>query len=739
LVIKFTIYHNGFAMVFKSRKLYVWLISAGAIFVIYLFYNLISRTPPIEIDTGDTTAESNTVVSDGRVGKVGDVGVGTIQKAKYTHLNAKKRVDREFGFEKLLHAEGDEWEIEKPYMNVFQGNLKCYMTADKGTVQVENAVGKVTPKDATLTGNVVIHILPEKGSNIEEGFIYLDDVIFISDKSQFSTAGPVKFTSRDAQMLGKGLEIVYNDEQDHLEYLKIIALETLRIKQSSKASKPSLFSPETAAQKSAGPSNGAQAAQQKTKETPAADREAIGKKKAAYYKCVFRKNVTIDGPEQLVLADEVSIDDILWSKSSDVNSDNKTTGNTTTAEVTEKSAASPQSEPNKSPEQFVDLSEAADANSNIVVTCDDGIIVVPMDSSETPATESKALKSVNDEKGRPTFVARKIDYSMVTGEAFASGPSELNFYTNDVMGPGGTPTPREKIAGKPAVPVKVTAQEKARFLPTLNQAIFEGNVLCTMLREETDFRQKYALSSSKLTVDLSRSREASPTADKRSQANVKHLTATGDVVQLDTSKWAGEKLLGFTKLKCLQFDYDANQQMFLATGSGIIAVDNSKIAEPAKEVGRFSLQRPCYAVMRNFDALKYLKDANLIIADAGAEQILIDYFPVIKGQQGQQTSATSNHVEAVLSETANGQNELSTLSAKGGITYEEEREKKGKTVQFAGSEMFYDGGKSMITAWGDESQPCFLNGALAPGIEYNLKTDRVKTKIIGPGMLQMGR
>jgi hypothetical protein len=407
----------------------------------------------------------------------------------------------------------------------------------------------------------------------------------------------------------------------------------------------------------------------------------------------------------------------------------------TAVEANEESVSSPRGEPNESSEQFVD----------IVVTCDNGIAVVPMDSSGMPenaATEGKGLKSFNDEKGRPTFVAQKIDYCVITKDTVASGPSELTFYAsdfasatpdeNDVMGTEGKPRPPERGGGKqPGVPVKVTAQERAKFLPVLNQVIFEGNVLCTMLRENTDFQQKYSLSSPKLTVDLSK--------DKRSRADIKHLTASGEVVQLDTSKWAGEKLLGFTKLKCLQFDYDTDQQVFLATGSGIIAVDNSKIAEPEKAVGRFSLQKPCYAVVRNFDTLKYLKEANLIIADAGAEQILIDYFPVIKGQQGQQTSATSNHIEAVLYETASGQTELSTLSAKGGITYEEQRPKKGKTVQFVGSEMFYDGGKSMITAWGDESQPCFLNGALAPGIEYNLKTDRIKTKIIGPGMLQMGR
>jgi hypothetical protein len=715
----------------KSRKLYIWLISAGAVLVIYLLYNQISKTPPIAIDSGDTTykaaRDEGRETRDERRGMVGGVGVGTVQKAKYTHLNAKKQVDREFGFEKLLHAEGDEWEIEKPYMNIFRGNLKCYMTADKGTVQVEDAVGRATPKDATLTGNVVIHILPEKGSNIKEGFIYLDDVIFISEKSQFSTAGPVKFTSQDAQMLGKGLELVYNDEMDRLEFLKIIALETLRIRQSSKAS---LFSSETTATESpASPGNEAQAERQKAKEIPAADRETIEKKKGAYYRCVFRKNVIIDCPEQLIFADEISINNILWSKGPEKKHENRDTGGTdkmeTAVEANEESVSSPQGEPNESSEQFVD----------IVVTCDDGITVVPMDSSGMPenaATEGKGLKNFNDEKGRPTFVAQKIDYCAITEDTVASGPSELTFYTNDVMGTEGKPRSLERGGGKqPGVPVKVTAQEKAEFLPVLNQVIFEGDVLCTMLREKVDFQQKYTLSSPKLTVDLSK--------DKRSRADIKHLTASGEVVQLDTSKWAGEKLLGFTKLKCLQFDYDAGQQMFLATGSGVIAVDNSKIAEPEREVGRFSLQRPCYAVVRNFDTLKYLKEANLIIADAGAEQILIDYFPVIKGQQGQQTSATSNHIEAVLYETASGQNELSTLSAKGGITYEEERAKKGKTIQFVGSEMFYDNSKSMITAWGDELQPCFLNGALAPGIEYNLKTDRIKTKITGPGTLQMGR
>ncbi|MFA5238495.1 MAG: hypothetical protein WC476_02130 [Phycisphaerae bacterium] len=701
----------------ESRKLRVWLISVGAVLVIYLFYSLINRTPPIEFDKGAEftgVADSNAGEFDDKIGMVGDVGVGTVRKAKYTHLDAKKRIDREFGFEKLLHAEGDEWEIEKPYMNIYRHNLKCYMTADKGRVRVVEAVGKATPTDATLTGNVVIHILPENNDSIGEGFIYLEDVIFINERSEFSTAGPVKFTSQNAQMLGRGMKLVYNDELDRLEFLKILELENLRIRQSSLASessgtkrsggKASLFSSQDTNTKPSSPRD----------KQPQTDRPET--KKGNHYKCVFRKNVVIDSPEQLILADEISISDILWSKASDEKSESKDSGGTDEtkepAKVAEENVASQQTGSAESPEQVVD----------IVVTCDGGIAVVPMDSAENMTAGNKKLKSFNDEKGRPTFIAEKIDYSMLTEDIVAPGPSELTFYINDMMVAEGKPA---------AVPVKITAQEKTQFSPSSSQVLFQGNVLCTMLRDDVSFQQKYTLSAPKLTVDLSK--------DKQSRADIKHLTASGEVVQLDTSKWAGEELLGFTKLKCLQFDYDAAEKMFLAAGSGIIAVDNSKITEPGKKTGKFSLQKPCYAVVRNFDTLKYLAEANMIIADAAKEQILIDYFPVVNGKQQQQTTATSNHVEAVLSETSTGQNELSTLSAAGGITYEEQKPQKGRTVQFVGSGMFYDNEKSMITAWGDDSQPCFLNGALAPGIEYDLKSGRIKTKITGPGMLQMGR
>ena len=691
----------------NSRKFFIWLISLGAVLTAYLLYNQLSKIPRIDIDmeagSTNTIADSNLGQSDGKVGMIGNVGVKTIQKARYTHLNEEKQVDREFGFEKLLHKIGDEWEIEKPYMNIFRRNFKCYITADKGKVQVETAVGRPSPKDATLTGNVIIHILPDDGSNIKESFIYLDDIVFISEKSQFSTAGPVKFISEGAQMLGTGLELIYNDQGGRIEFLRIIQLESLRIKTSSKAS---LFSKTTQGSKLPVTTPELSSGQTDTSSNKPRT-ENPEPRTPNSYRCVFSKNVVIDTPEQLIFADEVIINNIQSGKGakpalSEV--EGAQSGKDYEQRVTdnEPQAASKEQQP-------VD----------IVVTCDSGIVVTPMDvareswivnreSAVRRATQDNESR-ITDNEPRTTFTARRIDYNAITGDAVADGPSELTFYINDVMG-------AEEIA----VPVKITAREKVEFLPALNQVTFEGDTLCTMLREDPNSQQKYTLSAQKLTVNLS-----------DSAADIESLAASGGVVRLATVKTAGEKLLGGIELKCRKFDYDGGQQMFLAAGPGIIKVDNSRISESNNiDAGKFSLQRPCWAFVQDFKSLQYFLEANRVIADAGRQGTLrIDYIPVVEGRDGQYVTATARKIEADLTETADGQTGLSTLTATGRITYEEE------DIQFAGSKLFYDANKSTMTVQGDKSQSCLLNGALVDGIEYDLKTGKVNAEISGPGVL----
>jgi len=545
----------GFVMGTNSRKLIIGLVSLAVVFAVFLLYNLMSETPPIDIDRGaelaKEVADSNAAEFDREVGKIADVGVGTIRKAKYTHLNAQKQLDREFGFEKLLHEQGDQWEIEKPYMNIFRRNFKCYITADKGTVQIEDALGRATPKDATLTGNVVIHILPETATGVKESFVYLDDVVYISERSQFSTAGPVKFISPDAQMLGRGMEFVYNDELNRLEFLRIVHLEDLRIRTSSKASLLGSQQTEPPAEPVAGDVTQEQAVEQNAK---VADR-----KSGVHYRCLFDKNVVVNTPQQTVLTDRLSINNILLSKASSSKSAKADETRSDTSGTLTKAA-------DESTEEFVD----------VTVTCDGGILVTPMDSPAAPessvkigpkptVTDSQSTESPDDATGRTKFVAQQIDYCAAAGDTVASGPSELTFYVNDLI---------DRQAPQAPVPVKVTAQKQAQFQPAANQVVFEGDCVCTMTRTDPNIRQEYSLTAPKITVNLAedKTRQSAGPA-----AAIEHVTADGGVVQLAIVKKTGNELLGFTKLKCRRFDYDSSQELFLATGpDGLIAVDNSK-------------------------------------------------------------------------------------------------------------------------------------------------------------------
>ena len=687
----------------KLRKLYVWLISLGVILVIYFLYNQLNKTPQINTDIvqGESISSGdngNVIGSGGEIGMIGKVGVKAVQKARYLHLNADKQLDREFGFEKLLYERGNEWEIEKPFMNIFRPDIKCSITADKGTVKVETALGRPNPKDATFTENVVIHIQPENNSNIQESFIYLDDVVFSGEKSQFSTDGPVKFISTGAEMLGTGLELIYNDQASQLELFRIVHLESLHLKPFTKASSPSASQTDIAIQPETEPP-----AESITNDIQKTQTSSPPEIKGKGYRCIFKKNVVIDCPEQLVFADEISI--------SNINSNSRKDVQLVNSDDTEDDYSEPE---NHTSQTTADQQQLLD----VVITCDGGIIVTPMstsilntneDSSElnkdsTIIHGGKNPSDFGDSDTRPTFAADRIDYCLAE-----------------------------------------------------NKVVMEGNCICTMVQDGSDIRKKHTLSAPKVTVKLSRNK------DERfpdSEIDIEHLSASGQTVKLSTIKMAKQtsqtpknidrtkKLLGGVELKCLKFDYFPVRELFIATGPGVIKVDNSQISEQKIETDKadkFSLRKPCYAIVRNFDTLEYSMETNQVIADSESQEIVINYIPVTEVGYGQQALATAGRIEAILceAETNNNITELSTLRATGGVTYEEEGKKsrgnKTSNIQFVGSEFFYDADRSMITVRGDDIQPCYFNNALVSGIEYNLKTGKAKTKITAPGTFQLGK
>lgn len=654
--------------------------SFGVVVFIYLIYNRINTTPLININRSDAN-DFGIHQSDGETGRIGDVGIDIVRKAEFLDFDENKNVVGKFGFEKLLHETGGQWEIEKPYRNIFRSDFDCFITADSGSVSIDTQSNRPSPKDATLRENVVIHILPKSGNRQNQSTIYLDDISFISSRSLFTTAGPVRFVSENSEMTGRGLELVYDDQADRLEYLRIIDLHQLKV--STKENSDLLSSANQAEDKSASP----KVADGTERSEKAAPQEV--------YRCVFSGNVMIDSPAQKVFANQVFINDIGSSQSPGEQSDEA---------YTEDSQPNEPGQANEPNESFVD----------ILVNCDNGIIIIPMETEWKPelfALDVNSTRKIEQKVGLTTFAADTIDYSVTEENIVAAGPLELTFYVN---GPSGKKTEKD------AVPVIVKASQRAEFQPELNRVVFQGNSLCSMVEDYADYRQSHRLSSDTIEVNL---------CDDASE--IETVNAVGGIVRLSTIKKTGDKLLGGTELKCTQFHFDNTRQTYLAHGPGVIKINNSDMSQPDTETRKFSLRKPCWAAVDNFDRLKYDLQKNHITADSQTGQINIDYIPILAGEYGEPANLTASHIEADLTEKTDGRSEIASLHATGGITYLDAEK------HFVGSEMFFDAENSMITAQGNDFWPCLLNGTQADAIEYNLKTGKAKTRILAPGQLRI--
>lgn len=695
----------------KLRTLLIWLLSLAGLLSLYLLYHKLSATPRIDIPSTDMVAEeaAQSDVNDANieVGKIGDVGVGTLEKPKFVHRDKYGRVDRVFGFERLVHKVRDDWEIEKPYMNVFMPAFSCYVRADRGTVQVETAAGRTSPKDATLMGNVVIHVVPAEDSDINEGIICLDDVTFLSDRSLFSSSGPVKYISKNSQMEGTGLELIYNEQLHRVELFRIIDLHSLRLDSSQLVQLSTTQDSDT--QKSSSAKN-------KSKDT---------NEQGEYYRCVLRKNVVIDAPEQVVFArDRVCIDNIFWSKGSGDELERPDPGEPNDATV---------SDVNKP--ELPEPNDLPATRGDIFVTCDGGIVIAPRDSSAVKEESDTSVVPAGDSPsdladafsagvGKSTTIARAADYDVSTGDTILHGPLKLGFLVdvNDLF----------VTQGDSAVlPAEVTAQKQATLSPDSNQLVLEGDCAATMFMQDPNVDQKYTLSAETFIVDLPEDVNHSATV---LTSDIEHFTAAGGQVKLTITETVNGKLVRGIELKCRETEYDADRQVFAATGPGTLTLDNSNVTQPGAQPGEFSLRRPCYALLWNFSTLTYFLKPNEIIADAKPQDTLqIDYFPVVEGDYSRHATATANQVKLHLVQAADGRSELANLVASGQVTYTDEDN------QLIGSELFYDREESVIEVRGDESQACYLNGALVQKVVYDPKTGKLQTEIIGPGPLQVER
>jgi hypothetical protein len=690
-------------MLLYSRRFTIWLVSFLAVLVIYFIYNRVSRTPPIPTDIYITPAGQLADVCDTNtsVGKVGDVGVGVIKNARYTTLNAQKQVEREFGFQELLHQDGNDWEIEKPYMNIYRRSFNCSITAERAKVAVEVAGGKVTPKQGMLMGNIIIRILPRQ-KDAGETTLYLDDIAFSSDKSLFSTAGPIEIVSENIRMKGTGVEIVYNGDDERLERLQITNLESLRIKRWSNG---------TVLESTPG----ASADNQKQKgENERASKHGLN------YQCTLDKNVRIETPNERLLTNALLINDIFIPGGSAGEAGNESVPDDNIAPI-----------PNSNKP---DAAISAESPSDISITCDGGILVAPITSSakqelpgqQTTYAEIIAQQDTNNlPVGKTTFRGGNVTYSAATGEAVAIGPSSIAFDVNEKTKDG---------AGRPAT-VRMTSSRQAVFSPASNKGTFEGDCRCTVSQEQGKILQQYIVLADKLEIGLGKK---NTNKDSGPSMNVERLLASGPNTHLASTKKIGDKLLTGLELKCASINYDTADGNLFAAGPGLIKVDNSQTDESQDKLAKFSLRRKCYALLRNFDTLAYAGQSKHLTADSKGGSLLVDYFPLTEGgfdkltagRSNEKVSVTASRVEADIAETLTGRMEMRNLIAKGAVTYED------KDTQVVGSEFIYDANTAVIDIRGDQSRPCNFNGAILDAVQYDTKTGKWNTRLKGPGAIR---
>jgi hypothetical protein len=134
-------------MMATLRKLVVGLLTLGTLAGVYWLYTHLYQAPLLVPDQGSPLPAAVTDANTGpahEVGTVFGVGIGRVEQTQFVHRNERNEVDRDLGFEQLLHQRGNQWEITKPYLKLYFPAFRCDVTANHGRVHVETVFSRLT-------------------------------------------------------------------------------------------------------------------------------------------------------------------------------------------------------------------------------------------------------------------------------------------------------------------------------------------------------------------------------------------------------------------------------------------------------------------------------------------------------------------------------------------------------------------------------------------------------------------
>ncbi len=334
--------------------------------------------------------------------------------------------------------------------------------------------------------------------------------------------------------------------------------------------------------------------------------------------------------------------------------------------------------------------------------------------SLTSTTQSSLTSAVSDPNLPPArFEAKKMDYDLLKGSAFALGPIRFSFYTPaDANDPGSS------------VPVVITAQRNAEFLAgpdkkTIQQAVFHGNVVGESVEEKGSEKSIRRFYGDTLTVDLA--------ADAKGRTGISHVAVTDGDVRLQAIGYLDGVKINHVELHCVRFDYQQRQEMITAMGPGKIELNNQEVPAPigaATERQAFNFKQPCYALVEGFDKLVWHVKENKMTADGKKDTLNLSYLTMKDNVPDKLTRAAVSTAQLMFGKDADGKDILSEMTADGGVYVEQKDQHVLK-----GQKMHYTDNDGWLHIEGSEKQPCFLDGALVPVIHYNIKTGKVETKL----------
>ena len=736
-----------------NRKFTIWLVSFAVVLAAFLLYRSASNTGVIEITTLDQSIgriDANQFMADSNAGQVGRAKVEYVERARFETVDAKTRkLKRVVGFEKVLHKSGNEWLLDKPYMNIFQGKMRADITSDTGTIEIENVQGSSPiPKSAVLKGNVVIHIMPETVASKADSFVYLKQITFDSDRSMFYSEDDVNFISADAHLMGKGLEVVYNSITNKLEYLKVKTIDYLNVRglaqvSEAKETQPKQTQPKEAKVSVAKVSSANSVEIKPVEIRPAEVKPAVAKieEKKESYQCLFRDNARLEHRNEVVLADEIAITDILQPAEEESekpqtsvspvepNIPGKATAKKPQVAGENKANQKPAAKPQDIKPQNAKPQNAKaivpDENKPVVATvkCDGPMIIRPDSEAESDDYKLKPFKKYRELAQtiiswlgrRNVLIAQRVSYDYTNQVAKAHGKVELVFY----------PAAKSYSANKD-LPFTIDAQKGAEFITAQSRAIFSGDVKGSLIKQTDYYDEENTFHGDKLVVDLT-SGKSKPEA--AASSNISHITVTGPGVRLESIRTADDAKLSHIRLKSKRIDYDKATEEVIATGKGIIEYSNKEVENPENSSSKSALSKPCFAIIEGFDKLVW--DTNSLQLKAFSDKtrgVHIGYLPIVENGYGDRITVDTRQVEINYFEPTAGKAQLKNLYATGGIVYYEQPK-----FEFVGKDLYYDAQKEYMNVNGDKDMPCMLNGAMADGIEYNTKTGAANA-ILGKGI-----